>query len=127
MSTLRALNFAQNAGRAQAQQVAPYSARISPIASPFEFALKHDLEIVQNFSRERSNAVVVAVLFRNKDEKYVAVSGVLTDEWDDHAATIFDDLDFIKHDEALEEFHVALDVLFGDDAATMRRQTLVAV
>lgn len=127
MNAARAINFAQNAGRARAQQAAPYSAHISPIAAPFEFALKHDLKIVQNFSRDRGDGDVVAVMFQNKDDKYATVSGCITEEFDDHAVTIFSDLDFVNLDAALEELHVALDILFGAEAPDLRRQTLVSM
>ena len=127
MTQSRFSAFAATAGRLHTNTPTPY-ATISPLAAPGAFASKHRLHI-KYIARwaDHGGDIAVVVLFTNRRNQGVVVSGTVSDEHDDHGATIIDDLDFLPLEEAYEELHIALDVVLGERAPHYRRQLLRAV
>ena len=115
--------FAETAGRLHVNTPAPY-ATVSPLAAPGAFASKHRLRINFIAREEIPGGLAVVVLFTNRRNQGVVVSGMITSTHDDHQATIIDDLDFLPLEEAYEELRIALDVVLGDRAPSYRRHLL---
>lgn len=127
MNQARITKYAQTAGRVNTVNGFPQEATVSPIAAPSTFALRNGLRIEHIVREETGDGLAVALMLKNQDGNATVVSGKISANYDDHAITRFEDLDFVAEADATEELHIALEELFGYHAPAQRRKLLRTV
>lgn len=108
----------RHAGRLKVTPAGVQTAHISPLANPEAFADAHDLEIEAQLEARvdghPSGPIFVrTIMLVNDQDRYSTVSGLVSHERDDHAATTVDMLDFTDLDSAQVDWDIACDEIFA--------------